>query len=374
MNKITYIFGHGRRKKIIQGSGFAKEFFYSFQDFVNDGYSVEIIEMDEEIFNPKGLRKIYKFIDKVLRKLSNLPFFMTEIVKKNNFNIIRKSDTIFYTNDRLAISCIPISMFTKIATNSKSNVLIMGLFSKPRNNIFIKLFQKSLLILFLKIHDNFIFIGKAEIEEAKILFPKYAKKFKYIPFCIDVKFWNFKLKEPKSSEKKNILFIGNDGNRDYEFLFDLSSKLPQYEFKFITKYNFKKALPSNVKHISGSWSDSEIEDRGLRNIYHESDVVLLPLKNTIQPSGQSVTLQALSCGTPVMITKIDGFWDKESFMDMENIMFMSRNNVQLWSDKLEFLFKDQALYNKLIVNGQIVVEDNFNINYFYKELKKLILN
>ena len=61
-------------------------------------------------------------------------------------------------------------------------------------------------------------------------------------------------------------------------------------------------------------------------------------------------------------------------MDMENIMFMSRNNIQLWSDKLEFLFKDQALYSKLIVNGQIVIEDNFNINYFYKELKKLILN
>ena len=205
--------------------------------------------MEEEIFTPRGSRKIYKFLDKVLRKLSNLPFFMTEIVTRNNFNIIKKSNSVFFTNDRLAISCMPISIYTKIATNLSSSVLIMGLFSKPRNKIIIKIFQKSLLILFLKIHDNFIFIGKAELEEAKRLFPKYTKKFKYIPFCVDVKFWNFKSKEHQNKTNKNILFVGNDGNRDYEFLVDLSKNLPQYDFKFITNYKFNKTLPRNATHF-----------------------------------------------------------------------------------------------------------------------------
>jgi len=374
MNKITYVFGHGRRKKILQEKGYAKEFFYSYQNFVNDGHLVEIVEMEEEIFSPKGSRKIYKFLDKVLRKLSNLPFFMTEIVTRNNFKILIKSNSIFFTNDRLAISCMPISIYTKIATNLSSSVLIMGLFSKPRNNTIIKIFQKSLLILFLKIHDNFVFIGKAELEEAKRLFPKYTKKFQYIPFCVDIKFWDFKSKEHQNKIKKNILFVGNDGNRDYEFLVDLSEYLPQYDFKFITKYKFNKALPSNAEHISGSWSSSMIEDNDLKKIYHESDLVILPLKNTIQPSGQSVTLQALSCGTPVMITKIDGFWDKESFKNMENIVFIEKNNIQLWSDNLDALFNNQELYNKLGLNGHVMVNENFNIEYFYKELKKLILN
>ncbi len=374
MNKITYVFGHGRRKKILQGKGFAKEFFYSYQDFVNDGNLVEIVEMEEEIFSPRGSRKIYKFLDKVLRKLSNLPFFMTEIVTRNNFNIIKKSNSIFFTNDRLAISCMPISIYAKIATNLSSSVLIMGLFSKPRNNIIVKIFQKSLLILFLKIHDNFIFIGKAELEEAKRLFPKYTKKFKYIPFCVDVKFWNFKSKEHQNKTNKNILFVGNDGNRDYEFLVDLSKNLPQYDFKFITNYKFNKTLPRNATHISGSWSKSMIDDNNLRKIYHESDIVVLPLKNTIQPSGQSVTLQALSCGTPVMITKIDGFWDKDSFKNMENIIFIDKNHIQLWSDKLDILFNDRVLYDKLVSNGHEMIKGDFNIEYFYKELKKLILN
>lgn len=374
MKKITYVFGHGRSKKILNGNKFAKEFFYSYQDFVNDGYTVEIIEMKEEIFNPKGFRKIYKFLDKILRKISNLPFFITEIVTRNNFNTIKNSDSVFYTNDRLAISCMPISIYVKLATNLKSSVLIMGLFSKPRDTIITKIFQKILLILFLKLHDNLIFIGKAELEEAKRLFPNDIEKFKYIPFCVDVNFWKYKPKEIQKKIKKNILFVGNDGNRDYDFLIDLSKYLPQYDFKFITKYNFKSILPNNVIHIKGSWSNSEVDDNDLKNIYHESDVVLLPLKNTIQPSGQSVTLQALSCGTPVIISKIDGFWDKEIFKDMESILFVDTNNIQLWSNKIDILFNNQELYTKLVFNSQEIITKNFNTKYFYRELKKLILN
>ena len=185
---------------------------------------------------------------------------------------------------------------------------------------------------------------------------------------------NFKSKEHQNKTNKNILFVGNDGNRDYEFLVDLSKNLPQYDFKFITNYKFNKTLPRNATHISGSWSNSMIDDNNLRKIYHESDIVVLPLKNTIQPSGQSVTLQALSCGTPVMITKIDGFWDKDSFKNMENIIFIDKNHIQLWSDKLDILFNDWVLYDKLVSNGHEMIKGNFNIEYFYKELKKLILN
>ena len=61
MNKITYVFGHGRRKKILQGKGFAKEFFYSYQEFVNDGNLVEIVEMEEEIFTQEVQGKFINF-------------------------------------------------------------------------------------------------------------------------------------------------------------------------------------------------------------------------------------------------------------------------------------------------------------------------
>ena len=35
----------------------------------------------------------------------------------------------------------------------------------------------------------------------------------------------------------------------------------------------------------------------------------------------------MSCGTPVMITKTKGFWDKEEFKDEENIIFVKEKKL-----------------------------------------------
>ena len=44
-------------------------------------------------------------------------------------------------------------------------------------------------------------------------------------------------------------------------------------------------------------------------------------KNSTQPSGQSVSLQCMSVGVPVLISKTDGFWDYDLFKDNKNIFF-----------------------------------------------------
>ena len=45
----------------------------------------------------------------------------------------------------------------------------------------------------------------------------------------------------------------------------------------------------------------------MRELYDRSRIVILPLINSFQPSGQSVTLQSLSMGLPTLITKTKGF-------------------------------------------------------------------
>ena len=56
----------------------------------------------------------------------------------------------------------------------------------------------------------------------------------------------------------------------------------------------------------------------LKDLYHNNRLTILPIKNTYQPSGQSVTLQSMAVGTPVLITKTEGFWDKNNFIDKKN--------------------------------------------------------
>ncbi len=50
MNKlnITYVFGSGRKDKLLHKNYKAKEFFYGVDHFINKGNNVEIIEMSKE--------------------------------------------------------------------------------------------------------------------------------------------------------------------------------------------------------------------------------------------------------------------------------------------------------------------------------------
>ena len=39
----------------------------------------------------------------------------------------------------------------------------------------------------------------------------------------------------------------------------------------------------------------------------------------------------MASGTPVIITRTEGFWDKENFIDNMNILFVEKNNIEKWT-------------------------------------------
>ena len=92
-----------------------------------------------------------------------------------------------------------------------------------------------------------------------------------------------------------------------------------FNFIFISKNINNINLPDNVQLLSGSWNDYELNDEEIRLYYQSSFLVINPLLETYQPSGQSVSLQSMAAGTGLLITKTEGFWDSESFKDEESI-------------------------------------------------------
>ena len=79
---------------------------------------------------------------------------------------------------------------------------------------------------------------------------------------------------------------------------------------YITERILKsEILNNNVILKNGSWGNSQISDSQIKNLYSQSKLVILPLYNSMQPSGQSVSLQAMSMNVPVLISKTEGFWD-----------------------------------------------------------------
>ena len=61
-------------------------------------------------------------------------------------------------------------------------------------------------------------------------------------------------------------------------------------------------------------------------MYENSKLTIVPLKNSIQPSGQSVSLQSMSMNTPVIITKTDGFWDSKYFRHKKIFSLLKKYN------------------------------------------------
>lgn len=365
---ITYVFGDGRSKHILSKENFAKEFFYGFFEFKDEFKNIDFIEFSPK--NKKSFINSFFFIfSKVLRKISKLSFFFENICTYKNLNILSKSKYIILTNDRIGISTLPLLLILKIFKKSKSTVIVMGLLAKDTRNIISHITQRLLLIIFFKTVNNFIFLSKGEFNQAKMSFKKYKKKFYFVPFCIDTNFWE----QENNLNSKSILFIGNDGRREYDFAIKLAANMPEFDFTFVTSNINKNDIRSqNITLIEGQWNKKILSDEEVKNIYNESILTIIPIKDSYQPSGQSVALQSMSMRVPVLITETIGFWDKDVFKDGENIFFIEKNDINKWSNKIKEIIQNKKITNQVIDNSFNLVKNNYNTDFFYKELKEII--
>jgi glycosyltransferase involved in cell wall biosynthesis len=122
----------------------------------------------------------------------------------------------------------------------------------------------------------------------------------------------------------------------------------------------------NIEIIKGSWSNEHLSDKRLKDIYTSARMVILPLKNSTQPSGQSVTLQAMSLRVPVLISLTDGFWDTHNFIEDKNIFFERENTLDSWVDRIDNLFIDTKKLDFISKNSSQLIKKNYDIEIFNK--------
>ena len=163
------------------------------------------------------------------------------------------------------------------------------------------------MLLILKFIDSFLFLGEGEYNFAVNKYKKHNNKFKFINFGIDTEFWKADVSKPQL-DRDYILFIGNDLNRDYKLLIDIINLFPELNFKVLSKYvNENDFLNKNVQVLNGVWWENTYTDEEIKELYNNAKFTILPLKDTHQPSGQSVAMQSMCIGTPVLISKQKGF-------------------------------------------------------------------
>ncbi|MFM8886503.1 MAG: glycosyltransferase, partial [Chthoniobacterales bacterium] len=59
-----------------------------------------------------------------------------------------------------------------------------------------------------------------------------------------------------------------------------------------------------------------------RELYQGAACVVVPLKESPQPSGQSVAMQAMMCGAPVVHTKTSGWWGGDTIRAGQEVLLV----------------------------------------------------
>ena len=115
-----------------------------------------------------------------------------------------------------------------------------------------------------------------------------------------------------------------------------------------------------------------LSDNEMRKYFSESKISIIPLKNSLQPSGQSVALQSMVCKTPVMISKTKGFWDDKLFKNNENIIFIKENSVVSWVEKINESLNNIEKLNEVSKNSYSTVITKLTMENFVSRLWEII--
>jgi glycosyltransferase involved in cell wall biosynthesis len=368
---ITYVFGAGRKAKLSSDEDFGKEFFYGYPYFKNKNFSMNIIETVGRK-RPYIISFLISLLDTVLSKGTKLTFYMINLLTKNNLSEIYSSKNVVSSNHGIGMTCFPFIRLFKFFKNINFIVINSGLFAMKKSYFIVRILRKIVMSLFLNTVDIIIFTSRSEFNFAKERYPKFNDKFFCHPFCLDLDFWKPK-KEINNLNKEGILFIGSNGHRDFDLVIEIANKLQNIPFTFITKVIKDSDVKSqNVNNILGDWNASYLSDPEIRNYYENSRLVILPINNTLVSSGQSAGLQAASVGTTVLTTRTIGFWDYDKYKDSENIIFVEDNKLDLWVDKINEVYENQSLLNKISSNSIKLVREEYDLSKFHLNLQKYL--
>ena len=369
MKHITYVFSGNRKNRYLDNNFEAREFFYGLDIFEKEEYMLEIIEPET---SKSFIKKILSLIDKIFKKILSLPVYMYEFLSIKNIKILMKTDKLILVNETTFCSLAPFLLLLKLFKKIDVYVFVMGLYSKKLRYKRIEKLHYFIIRVFNLSVTNLMFLGQGELDRAKKVDKKNSSKFILFPFCVDAEFWKLS-KNINLSERKEILFVGNDGNRNPELFLEIVARFKNIQFRAVT--NIEEILLSdlpNLKVIKGSFGSKDLSDSDLKKIYNNSRLVLLPLKKSFQPSGQSVALQAMSCNRSVIISKTDGFWDPYNFSNNRDIFFVEENNLEGWASVIEKVYYDDSLISKVENSGNNLVTDVYNLNEFQRKLSKIL--
>jgi len=183
------------------------------------------------------------------------------------------------------------------------------------------------------------------------IWQKFKVNSKIIPFFIDSEFYFYKKKD---YSKRGLLVVG-DKDRDEDRVLSLAKR--GHNIQRVTRseevMNFYKNNPSeNIKiHY-------RIGFRQLRDLYHDTTIVLLPIKDVNHAAGQTALLEAISTGCPVVI---NGIKSASIGADFESVFIPEENTILHFERCINQASQVFDHHNEVLFNSSILIRENFQL-------------
>lgn len=183
----------------------------------------------------------------------------------------------------------------------------------------------------------------------------------HIPFGVDSAFWVPAPDDSPAAGEDYVLSIGNDSHRDYGTL--LQAWKPEYPLLRVVTAQDIAPTGRNVEVLRGGWHEKVLTDEEIRGLIQGARFVILPIKETIQPSGQSACLQAMACGKAVAITDFQGLWSRHLLRDGATCILCGAPGDQSGIQRaVERLLADPTLVAMIGINARRLVESDLNVD------------
>jgi len=360
--KTAFLFKGGRRARLAQGGEFPTEFFYGYVQLAASGHDVTILESSDFGIGER--------IPRLWGLLSTLIYGLTGIQVYAVWRFTRQCALqTFNTYDSIIVSTTAFGVVLALLkalglVRPQLIFIVMGALDFQANPlrrwVIVRLLQKIKIVT----------ISKGELEHLRAVFSNTAN-IQYLPFGVDNTFWSPDARSKPPDDNTYVLSIGNDANRDYATL--INAWKPEYpELKIVTSLSMPPR-GDNVSVIRGNWNQQIMSDSDIRDLYRNALFVIVPIKVTTQPSGQSVCLQAMACGKAVILTDTPGLWDRDLMVADQSCILVPADSVENLTKTVGELLAESGRLETIGHNAKNVIDQQLNVQVMADRLSAILL-
>ena len=194
---------------------------------------------------------------------------------------------------------------------------------------------------------------------------------KFIPWCVDQDM--FDGKHPLQNPLKPFFLASGKTGRDYHTLVNAAYKTEATIRIIGPKHQKPDSIPKNVNWINTSSNppDQAIDYPTLKEWYAQSSGVCIPLTGDADdPCGYTNMLEGMAMRKPILMTRSGCL-----HIDPKSRNFgilIEPHDAKGWSDSMNRIIDDRAFANSCGEKGREIVENEFTIDRFNKDVVSFI--